>query len=460
MQVQRGAGAKERQVLTWMIVDDEVLDAIQVHWHPQRFGSRYANLVAGWCIDHFRKYGSAPRKAIRTYYTDWIDQQQPDDKTVRVIENLLASLSDEYTREEEFSAAHAIDRATEFFNQIALQRLTESLEEGSPQGIPKMLELVTQFEPIALQAGLDVDPLDAETHRRTLQRSEELLIDLPGDLGKFFGSSLRRDAFVALMAAEKRGKSFWLLDLAYRAVSQRRRVLYFEAGDMSEHQVLERIRERIVRRPLKARTIQYPKAITENEGVVTVTHEERKFRGELTMDELQKEVTRFRRGRLRSDANFWRMSFHPSGTLTIGMILQETRRWMRRGWVPDVIVIDYADILATDQRTQEFRHATNEVWKGLRRISQEFHCLVLTATQADAKAYTKNLLDLSNFSEDKRKYAHVTGVVGLNSNDDDRRQGITRLNWLVRRDAAFDSRRACKVAGCLDIANPAILSVL
>ena len=56
----------------------------------------------------------------------------------------------------------------------------------------------------------------------------------------------------------------------------------------------------------------------------------------------------------------------------------------------------------------------NEIWKNLRALSQSRNCLVLTATQADAKSYEKNVLTMSNYSEDKRKFAHVTAMYGLN----------------------------------------------
>ena len=60
----------------------------------------------------------------------------------------------------------------------------------------------------------------------------------------------------------------------------------------------------------------------------------------------------------------------------------------REGFVPDVIVIDYADLLEADGKSTEFRHKQDSIWKGLRAMSQKRHALVLTATQADAASYT------------------------------------------------------------------------
>ena len=91
-------------------------------------------------------------------------------------------------------------------------------------------------------------------------------------------------------------------------------------------------------------------------------------------------------------------------------------------------------------------------------MSQEFHCLVLTATQADAESYDRGLITLRNFSNDRRKNDHVTGMIGLNTTTEEKDMGIYRLNWLKRRDAAFSERQQYKVAGCLDIGCPVMLS--
>ena len=103
-----------------------------------------------------------------------------------------------------------------------------------------------------------------------------------------------------------------------------------------------------------------------------------------------------------------------------------------------MIVIDYADLLVGEAK--DFRHLQNEIWKDLRRLSQEKgQPLVITATQADAKSYDADKLKLTNFSEDKRKYAHVTAFYGLNQDKFGREKqiGILRINELLLREGDF-----------------------
>jgi hypothetical protein len=90
----------------------------------------------------------------------------------------------------------------------------------------------------------------------------------------------------------------------------------------------------------------------------------------------------------------------------------------------------------------EFRHRQDAIWKGLRGISQERHALMVTATQADANSYKQSKLNLSNFSEDKRKFGHVTAMWGLNQDPGGREKqlGIMRINELVVREGLFNSQ--------------------
>ena len=95
----------------------------------------------------------------------------------------------------------------------------------------------------------------------------------------------------------------------------------------------------------------------------------------------------------------------------------------------------------------EERHRQNKIWKQLRSLSQERHCLVVTATQADAKSYESGLLHMKNFSEDKRKYGHVTAMYGLNQDKDGREKniGLMRINEIVLREGDYNTSKTVTV---------------
>ena len=178
----------------------------------------------------------------------------------------------------------------------------------------------------------------------------------------------------------------------------------------------------------------------------------------VTVEEARREFKSFFQDRKRR----FRISTHANDTLTVSEIRAICDRWERTdGFVPDVIVIDYADLLVAE-KSKEFRHAQNEIWKNLRALSQKRKCLVVTATQADAKSYEKNLLSMSNYSEDKRKFAHVTAMFGLNQDrySREKKLGIMRINQLVLRSGEFDSTTTVTVLQSLNLGRPFLDSYL
>jgi hypothetical protein len=309
--------------------------------------------------------------------------------------------------------------------------------------------------------GVGIDILnDEQAIKEAFESKKEPLVKYPGALGKFFKDALERDALVAFMAPEKRGKSFWLLDVAYRAVLQNRKVAYFEAGDNSQHQVTRRLMTRVSKKPMKRSLVNYPVTLDrdEDDKIATVGTKRKRFSKGLNKAEAWKACKKLKKSKLNTKESLFKLSCHANSTLSVRMIRNILSNWGREGWTPDVIVIDYADILNMDSSVFEGRDRINETWKQLRSLSQTYHCLVMTATQADAASYKANVIDRSHFSEDKRKLAHVTGVVGINASLEEKEQDLMRLNWVVLRESSFSERDCVHVATCLALSNPSVLS--
>ncbi len=112
--------------------------------------------------------------------------------------------------------------------------------------------------------------------------------------------------------------------------------------------------------------------------------------------------------------------------------------WEREGWFPDCVVIDYADILAAPTGFRETNDQIDEVWERMRRLSQEIHGLVLTATQSSALAYggKQKVLTRKHFSGRKTKLAHVTAMFGINITPEEEKEtephlkGITAIQFI------------------------------
>lgn len=462
MKITKRDGSEERKILIGMIVDSQVVGRIAAKWETGLFKSVWGNLVANWCVDFFNQYETAPKQEIESLFESWASKSQ-NEETVELVDKFLASLSDEYdARSESSNSNYVIDLASDYFNKVKLASLSESIKgDLVTDDVESALNRVNTYGQVEMGTGAGIDILsDQDAIKEAFAEHQESIINYPGALGRFFKGALQRDAFIAFMGAEKRGKTWWLIDVAWRAMCQRRKVAFFEVGDMSQNQIMRRFMTRATRQPLKKQEYDYPTHIEREQGVpiALVDHDHRKQDKSIGWQTAYKACQRVMKSKIRSQKSMMRLSCHPNSTLTVSGMRSILTAWERDGWTPDVIVVDYADILAPPYGIKETRDQINATWKQLRALSQSQHCLLVTATQADANSYNANTIGRSNFSEDKRKFAHVTGMIGLNATEEEKENGVTRLNWIVLRESAFTENQCVHAAGCLDVGNPAIKS--
>jgi len=468
--IKKMEGSEERRVLIGMITSDSVLNVIAAQWSKESngsglFKSKHSNLIASWCIKHHEKYSMAPKAAIQSIFDSWSDKQRKlgDDKTPEMVGDLLESMQQENRNLGKLNAEYITDLAGRHFNRVRLDQLTDELQgELSVGDLQKAEAIINQYKRVELGVGAGVDPLrDMEAVQQAFADRQEPLVEYDGELKKFFGHAFERDGFVAFLGSSKRGKSFWLQDVAWRAMEQRRRVAFFEVGDMSQNQIMRRFMARAAHRPLKAELVRKPVAIKrEGIGKPSIKYKSKYFSRGLSWRKAWKACERIVRIS-KTSRPLLRLSCHLNNSIPVSGIEGVLAGWERedeQGWTADLIVIDYADILAPEDSRRDVRDQTNDTWRRLRALSQKMHCLVLTATQADARSYQSHLLRRQNFSEDRRKHDHVTGMIGISVEDEEKEKGLCRLNWIDLREGEFSETRVIYVVGCLALANPAMVS--
>lgn len=462
MRIKKQDNKLERQVLLSMVMDSKVLAKISTSWQsPGFFKSKWANVVADLSVDYFQKYGKAPCQDFEIILQQWVNAN-PDNQATGIVEDFAATLSEELEYIDELPASGLIiDNATRYFREVGLRRLSTELESTLEKNrIDDALTLVRGFTDVEFTGSTWIDLFQdkANAVRALASYNCDPLIEYSGHMGTFFRGQLERDAFVSFVGPDKRGKSFWLLDFAFRAAVQRRRVAYFVVGDMSEDQVTRRFLARAAKHPFRGGTVKYPTGFTVEDGKVVAHHREVEY-DSLDPNTAWEALNKIVLHKIKSKDPYLRFSSHAADCITaadVANMLRQLDRESELGWVPDVVVIDYADNLAAINPRAELRQQVDKTWATLRAISQEFHCLVATATQSDAAAYSATLVRRSNFSDSKRKNAHVTGMLGINVNDEEKRNGVTRLNWIQARDTEFSEDVVIFCAGCLAIANPVI----
>lgn len=453
-----------------MIVSRPVLAAMADRWDEKGlFESRWSNLVANWCILHYRKYHKAPGKEIESIFDKWSTGREGKDKeTVKLIEKFLIGISSQYVREKKRTQVQfIIDLAGEHFNAVKGNGVCDSAKALMEDGeTTKALALLEGFKKVEMGLGSRISVLtDKSIIRDAFEEKSDPLIKYGGALGEFFGDALERDGFISFEGPEKRGKTGILIEMAWRAMEQGRKVAMFQVGDLSQAQIMRRFMVRASGRPLKAtkkgKPILIPFGLGPPQGggegaIASVSHKSVKFKEDLAWQDAWKACKKIT-SPWENDPLLM-LDVYPNTSISINGVASAVSRWSRNGWHPDVVIIDYADILAPIDGKVDTRHQIDSTWRGMRALSQREHCLVLTATQTNAASYDTETISMKHFSENKSKRAHVTGSVGINQTEDEKKLGIYRFSWIVGREWDYSNSTCVHTAGSMALASPFMFS--
>lgn len=504
----------ERLLLTGLIVSTKALREIKDIYDAKLIRASYVRTISSWCFDYFINYGKAPGIHIQDIFNTKVRNQEIRVDDEEIISNFLQGLSDEYGRAKKFNAEYLVEQIENYFKSRALSILIDDIEDhiNNDDIFGAEHRLIEYKSPQRITAS-GIEPLkDHEAIKRAFNEASEPILKLPGEIGKLINQNFRRGDFVSIMAPEKRGKSWWLMEMGIRGVMQKCNVAFFQAGDMTEEQQVRRIhirlngksdrkaytgkiktpcldcvsnqdnscdfKHRIKKKGLYRKTddgdremITFEKSLRIKYVPCAKCRTSRKFRkyyrpthwyieqevvGKLESRQAIKAAKKF----TRKHTKRMKLSTYANNTLSVGLIEKQLDIWQdKHDFIPDIIIIDYADIMVANRTYRnEFRHEVNEIWKDLRALSQKRKCLVITATQADAGSYNQASVGPSNFTEDKRKMSHVTAIITLNQTPEEKNEGIMRIGQMFVRESDYDIRNEIVVLQSLSQGKPLIAS--
>jgi hypothetical protein len=499
----------ERRIIIGLIVSTNYIRRLQPIYDSKYFSTRWTRLVADWCMEYYGKYSTAPMEDIQAIYNR--KKKRLDGDIADLIKDFLESISHEFEHSSNFNVGYLLDESAYFFNEKAVEQLSNDIQTAMENNdVEQALALLKEHDRVVLPQKNGVNPLvDKETIYSAFEEASEPIVRFTGALGQLLNQTLVRKGLVAWLGPEKRGKTWWLMLLAKQGLTCGLNVAFFGAGDMDEEEMaLRHAISREGRSNLKqyCGTFLIPVldcAKNQNDkclmarrtgsGSVMVGGEEGtppmlmdfyeapdeyepctfcakkkngKFEGaywfkEHTVKEPLTWKQAFRAGRKESkwiQPHRYMMICYPNDTLTVERMEADLDAWEREhGFVPDLIIVDYIDIMNYEGLVKDFRHAENAKWKGSRRLAQTRNALVATVTQADSASYDKKSLTKKNFSEDKRKFAHATAFYSLNQTEEEEEIGILRMGQLLVRNVKRVMAEVTLLQ-CLRIGRPLLAS--
>ena len=482
----------EDKILTGMIISTKFCRDINRLYKKEYLLTSYAQIIARWCLDYYRKYREAPIKKIQDIYH--LEKSKLKEADTEIISAFLSKLSDQLEQEESFNAEYIFDKAKEYFKKrslsITVTNVQSLLELNKINSAEKEIQ---KYRELAAESSGWINPLLEQEVKKYFQDEQDkshVLFQMPDQVGKMIGS-FERGWLFSVFGPVKRGKSFWLQEIAIQAILENQKTLFISL-EMGTHRVKRRIYKRLTAFGEKdeGNTFIYPcfdcvknqnntceknqrdnKISLLNELGEKPGYDDKmayrpciKCRGtkdfEVTnwFTSIERDKMKIRntskkiRGIQRLIGDNFRLQSYPAFSANLSQILGDIEELEYiENFIPDVIVIDYPDILAPEDSHVIGRERIDETWKTLKNIAETRHCLVVVASQTNRGSFDKKNVVQTDAAEDIRKLAHVDAAIALNQLPGEKREKIIRVALIAERDGDYDQYQSCLVLQQLEL---------
>ena len=128
---------------------------------------------------------------------------------------------------------------------------------------------------------------------------------------------------------------------------------------------------------------------------------------------------------------------YPTGSASVITIRNHIEKLSLKGFKPNLLVIDYADIMKSTKAYDSLRHELKLVYEELRNLAMEMNIPVWTASQANRDSANSDIVGLENMAEAYGKAMVADVVVSLSRKAQEKATGHGRL-FIAKNRAGRD----------------------
>ena len=383
----------QNKVLSILMKDRAFLQQVHDIIDPKFFSSESAQWIARTTVDYFNKYKSPPTLEVLKVELDQIDIAML--KTT-VVENIREVLKYAEAEDSQFIKDRTLDFCKNQKLKGAILKSVELLKSGKYDEIKAGIDE-------AMKAGSDkdigheyLDNIEArfvENKRNTIPTPWDIINDvMDGGLG-----SGEMGVFVAPAGI---GKSMALVNIAADAVKRGMNVIYYtlELADTYVGARFDSYYTGIPSQDLKFHQQEVEEAL-------------KKVKGNLII------------------------KYYPTKTATVNTIAAHIDKCIMQGIKPDIILLDYADLLRDTGAKGSVRNdiMLGNIYEDLRGLAGTHQIPIYTASQANRSALEEDVIEADKIAESYAKVMVADFVVSLSRKTADKISGTGRWHVIKNR---------------------------
>jgi len=427
--VERLNGTLQENLITLLAHSDEYGKVIARLIEPVLYEGEYRT-IAERCVDYWAKYNQAPGPHTADLFHEILED--PNNRrasslkrTLRMMADLAPSVNAKYVLQE----ARTFKRGVQL--KSAILQSAEKINSKQEHAIGEIEELwngILRARDVVFDPGMGLGDYDRVLDYLARKSSEFTtgvrLLDEHGIVPY-------RGALMIFVAAAKRGKSWWLVNLGKRAFLQRKKVVHISL-EMSEEEVCQRYYQALF-------------SITKREAHMMVTRQKVKddqliglVPGQATPEfyfdspdvrmELEARLEHFDQ---RLDSIKIKR-FPPRGLTPNQLRGYLDNLELSTGFIPDLLILDYAGIMKTDVKNHRIELGRNV--EELRAIGVERNIAVATAHQSSREGAKSQSIKSTHVAEDWSVIQTADIILTFSATENEKKLGLGRLYVANARD--------------------------
>lgn len=297
------------------------------------------------------------------------------------------------------------EKSLEFCRKQALKKALESaVDQMQANKYEAIVETIKKAVQVGTAPSVGHDFFNEMDARFTKLKRDTIPTRIPElDKKEILNGGSGKGELLCVVGASGSGKSHWLTMIGANALREGKNVLHY-TFELSETAV----------------GIRYDSNLCDMDSNEVMDRKE----------EVKKFYEENRLGRLF-------IKEYPTNTASIYTIKSHIERLDLKGFKPDIIIIDYADIMRSTRQFDSLRHELKLVYEELRGLAMELGVPIWTASQSNKEGANAEVIDMTNMSEAYGKAMICDLIVSVSRRPHEKASGWGRL-YVAKNRAGRD----------------------
>jgi replicative DNA helicase len=382
----------QSKVISALITDTKLMDSLSDIIFPKFFDSDANRWVVETILEYHREYRRAPSLDVFKVELNKVDDAALKKK---VVEQLRTAYVEQNVSDLEYIKTEFSDFCR---NQNLKEVIIQSVDLLKAGQYDRIKDLVDKAMKVGVNADLGSDYVQTFIDRISDEKRDT--VETGWDvLDEVMGGGLGPGELGVVVAPSGVGKTWWLSAIGAAAVKAGKTVVHYTL-ELSENYVGQR----------------YDTIFTH---IPTVNHQDRK-------DEISDKIGKLK-GRLL-------IKYFPPKGVTTRKLEAHIDKMIASGNKPDLIIIDYADLMLTNSGRVENTYAEQGgIYIDLRGMGGEYGIPIWTASQTQRSAIDSDVIEADKIADSYAKVMNADFIISISRKSTDKLNNTARVYVMKNR---------------------------